>query len=173
MFYPDTFLLGSILTKRYLCIHGSNLRYTKYGLCTRQIKMTDQRKPRKNAPYNWFKLLCWVTQTLPLCLPVCLSTCIVLFLLLVNTLLTSLLSVFVEILFWKVKESGLLSLTSGLVARIWCCHHCEPAPVSAWESKPRSKLLQLRPPEINMSNLKRIKKTSQYYHPRRMCYLAL
>ena len=124
--YPDTFLLGSILAKRYLCIHGSSLRYTKYGLCTRQIKMTDQRKPRKNAPYNWFKLLCWATQTHPLSLPVCLSTCIVLFLLLVNTLLTSLLSVFVEILFWKVKGSGLLSLTSDLVARIWCCDHCEP-----------------------------------------------
>ena len=142
MFYPEIFLVGSILAKRYLHIHGSNLRYTKYGLCIRQIKMTDQRKPRKNVPHNWFKLLCGVTQTLPLSLPVCLSTCIVLFLLLVNTLLASLLSIFVEILFWKAKGPGFLSLTSDLVARIWCFHHCEWAPVSGWEPKPRSKPLQ-------------------------------
>ena len=142
MFYPEIFLVGSILAKRYLHIHGSNLRYTKYGLCIRQIKMTDQRKPRKNVPHNWFKLLCGVTQTLPLSLPVCLSTCIVLFLLLVNTLLASLLSIFVEILFWKAKGPGFLSLTSDLVARIWFFHHCEWAPVSGWEPKPRSKPLQ-------------------------------
>ena len=83
-----------------------------------------------------------MTQTPLLSLCVCLSTCIVLFLLLVNTLLASLLSIFVEILLWKAKAPGLLSLTSGLVARIWCFHHCEPAPVPGWEPKPCSKSLK-------------------------------
>ena len=31
MVYPDTFPVGSILAKRYLCTHGRILRYTKYG----------------------------------------------------------------------------------------------------------------------------------------------
>ena len=75
-------------------------------------------------------------------LPVCLSTHTLLFSLLLNTLLASLLSNFVEILFCKAKGPGPLSLTTGLVARIWCFHHHNPASISGWERKFCSKLLQ-------------------------------
>ena len=64
-----------------------------------------------------------------------------------NTLLASLLSVFVEILFCKSKGPGPLSLTTGLVARIWFFHCCNPTPTSGWEPKPGSKPLQ--PEAIN------------------------
>ena len=35
-----------------------------------------------------------------------------------------------------------MTLTPGLVAGIWCCHRRDAASVSAWEPKPRLKLLQ-------------------------------
>ena len=41
-----------------MCTHGKILRYTKHGVWTRQIKIIGQRKPGRNAPYKWFKLLC-------------------------------------------------------------------------------------------------------------------
>ena len=68
------------------------------------------------------------TQKLSLCLSlsVCLSTYSVLCSLL-NTLFASLLSIFVEIIFCKAKRPGSLSLTIGLVASIYCFHHCDPA----------------------------------------------
>ena len=80
--------------------------------------------------------------TVPLSLPMCLSTCTVLFSLLRNTLLVSLLSIFVEIIFCKAEGPGLLSLTTGLVPKIWCFHCHDPAPIYGWESKPCSKPLQ-------------------------------
>ena len=114
------------------------LRYTKYGLQTRQIIMIGQRKPEKNAPYEWFKLPCGHSSgSLPLSLPKCLSICTVLFFL-INTSLASLLSVFVEILFCKVQGPGPLSLTTGLVARIWCSHHHDPAQSLVGNQAPRS-----------------------------------
>ena len=60
--------------------------------------------------------------------------------LLINTLLISVLSIFVGILFCKAEGPGPLSLTIGLVARIWCFHCCDPATIS-WEPKPCSKPL--------------------------------
>ena len=54
--YSDAFSLKSILTKSCVCTRWRILRYTKYGPWTRQIKMIGQRKPRRNAPYKWFKL---------------------------------------------------------------------------------------------------------------------
>ena len=69
-------------------------------------------------------------------LPVCLSTHTILFSLLLNTLLASLLSNFVEILFCKEEGPGPSSLTTGLVARIWCSHCHDPASISTWEPKP-------------------------------------
>ena len=44
--------------------------------------------------------------------------------------------------FCKAKGPGPLSLTSGLVARIWCFLWCSPVSVSGWEPKPRSKMLR-------------------------------
>ena len=74
--------------------------------------------------------------------PVCLSTRTILFFFLISTLLASLLSIFVEILSYKAKGPGPLSLTTGLVVRIWCFHCLNQAPISDWEPKPRSKPLQ-------------------------------
>ena len=42
MLYPYTFAVESILAKRWLCTHGRILRYIKYGLWTRQIRMTSK-----------------------------------------------------------------------------------------------------------------------------------
>ena len=61
----------------------------------------------------------------------------ILFFLLRNTLLASLISILVEILFCKAKGPGPLSLTTGLVARMRCRHHCELASISSWEPKPQ------------------------------------
>ena len=44
--------------------------------------------------------------------------------------------------FLQSWSPGPLSLTAGLVARIWCFQHRVPASVSGWEPKPRSKPLQ-------------------------------
>ena len=84
------------------------------------------------------------TQWLSLSLssPVCIST--VLFFLLINALLALLLSVFMEILFCKAKGPGPLSLTAGLVARTWCSHSFDSAPICGLEPKPCSKLLQAK-----------------------------
>ena len=48
---------------------------------------------------------------------------------------------FVRIIFHKVKGPRPLSLTTGLVARIWCFHHCN-GHQSVLDSKPHSKPLQ-------------------------------
>ena len=92
------------------------------------------------SPYEWFKLPLTLTSgTLSrICPCVCPH---VLYSLPSYTLLASLLSVFVEILFCKAKGSGPFSLTTGLVARIWCFHCRAPAQFSAEKPKPCSKLL--------------------------------
>ena len=59
-----------------------------------------------------------------------------------KTLLASLLSVFVGILFCKAEGPGLLSLTAGLVARIW---HFQSL---ARNPSPAPSRCRLRPPEI-------------------------
>ena len=62
--------------------------------------------------------------------------------LLINTLPASLPSTFVEIIFCKAEGPGPLSLTAGLVARIWFFYHCNLTLISGWKPKPHSKLLQ-------------------------------
>ena len=47
-----------------------------------------------------------------------------------------------EVLSCKAEGPGLLSLTTGLVVRVWCSHCCGLASVSGWEPKARSKPLQ-------------------------------
>ena len=127
------------------------LRYTKYGLWAWQIKMIGLREPGKNAPYKWFNLPWGLNSLFPrLSLPVWLWTRTVLFP--PNTLLVSLLSVFVGIPFWKTEETRSLSLTTGLVARIWCSHCCNLASLFnlAGNSSPTSSHWRSRPLEINM-----------------------
>ena len=55
---------------------------------------------------------------------------------------TSLLSIFVGIFICKANRPGPLSLTTGLVGRIWCFHCHNLTSVSGWELKLRSKPLQ-------------------------------
>ena len=62
--------------------------------------------------------------------------------LLINNVLASLLSIFVGILLCIAEGPGPLSLTTGLVIRIWCFHCRDPTPISGWEPKPRFKPLQ-------------------------------
>ena len=51
LFYPDSFSVKSILAKRCMLTHGRFLKYTKYGLWNRLIKMIGQRKSGRNALY--------------------------------------------------------------------------------------------------------------------------
>ena len=71
-----------------MCTRGV-LICTKYGLRTRETKMIDQKKPRRNAPCKWFKQP-WGHDFLSLLMS--LST-ILLFFHLTNTLLVSLKSI--------------------------------------------------------------------------------
>ena len=67
---PDASSLGSILAKRCMCTHGRILRYTRYGLWTRQITVSGQRRPERNSPYKW--LYCHEGATQWLSIWVCL-----------------------------------------------------------------------------------------------------
>ena len=71
---------------------------------------------------------------------VCLSTHTVFFLLLINTCFTAF--CLCGNSFLQSQRARALSLTTGLVARIWCFHRCDPASISGWEARPCSKLLQ-------------------------------
>ena len=44
--------------------------------------------------------------------------------------------------FWQNQRVRVLSLTTGLVARMWCSHHLDLSSVSGWELKPSFKSLQ-------------------------------
>ena len=48
--YEYASAVQSILAKRCMWTHGRTLRYIKYVLWTRQVKMIHQRKTRRNAP---------------------------------------------------------------------------------------------------------------------------
>ena len=101
--------------------------------------MIGWRKTGRNALSKQFKPPHRPNSgTLPLSLSMCLFTHTVLSFLLINTLLASLLSVLGDILFCKAEVPGPLSLTAGLVVRIWCFHHhslallsscCRPRPL--------------------------------------------
>ena len=80
-----------------------------------------------------------------LSLPMCLSTLTALFFFLINTLLASLISILVEILFCKAKGPGPLSLTTGLVARIWCFYCYDSAQSLAGSPSLASRHWRLRP----------------------------
>ena len=89
------------LAKRCMWTHGRILRYTKYGLWTRQVIMIGQRKLGRNEDVTDS-----ATQGLSLWVCPCVSTHTVLFFFLINTLLASLLIIFEEILFCKAEIPG-------------------------------------------------------------------
>ena len=77
---------------------------TKYGLRTREAKMIDERKPRRNAPRKWFKL----SQGHG-CLPESAHVSIHIYCILSSPnklLLVSLVFIFVRILFCKADGPG-------------------------------------------------------------------
>ena len=143
MFYPDTFWVESILAKRCVHTHRWILRYTKYGLWTRQIKMIGQRKTGEKAQKNNSNCHEGTTQGLSLWICPCVYphilysffppnkyfTCLSTFCLCGNSFLQS-------------RRVRALSLPTGPVAKIWCLHCRDPASISDWEPKPHSKPLQ-------------------------------
>ena len=92
---------------------GRFLRYTKYGVRTRQTKMIGQRKPGSNSDYHEGATRSPSPQA-------CVPTHTVFFFLLINTLLVSLFSIFVGILFWKPKGPGPCHWRTHPVDRIQC-----------------------------------------------------
>ena len=60
MFYPDIFLVKSILANRCMHTHGKILRYTKYSLWATQIKWLakeiQNKCPIKVIQTRWVKL---------------------------------------------------------------------------------------------------------------------
>lgn len=65
--------------------------------------------------------------------------------LLINALLAPLFSIFAEILLCKAKGSGPMSLTTGLIARIWCFHCHNPAQFLVGNPRPTSRHCRPRP----------------------------
>ena len=105
--YPDAFLVKSILAKRCVRTHGRILRYTKYGLCTRQIRRIGQRKPEK-MPHKIIQTTprAQLSDSLSVCLCAYPHVLCILFILLMNTLLASLLFCLLEIFFCKAERQG-------------------------------------------------------------------
>ena len=93
-----------------------------------------------------------LSESFSLSSPLCLSTCTVLFFFFfLNKYLTCFITFqFWGILFCKAKGPGSLSLTTGLVAGIWCFRRCDPAQTLAGNPSPTSSCCLLRPPEITM-----------------------
>ena len=145
MLCPYASSVEFILAKRCVCTHGRILRYTKYGLWTRQVKVIGQRNPEETPHKSNSNYHEGATLSEPTCVPV---HYMYVFFLLINPLLVLLISIFVGIFFLQSQQTRALSLTTGLVARIWFshCHHL--ISVSGWEWKPPSSHCRLRPPEV-------------------------
>ena len=97
--------------------HGRIVRYTKYRLWTRKIKMIGQKKTGRNAPCKWFKL---PREQDPLTESTRVSIHIysTLFFLLRNTSLVSLLFLFVGIFLCKAEKPVPCHWPN-----IWCSPH--------------------------------------------------
>ena len=127
MLYPQAFAVESIL-ERCVRTHGRKQ-------CLIKVIQTATLT-RISLPLSLF---------LSLSQSVCLPTCTVLFFfLLINTLFVSLRSVFVAILFCKAERPRPLSLTTGLVIRMWCSDCCNLSSISNWGPKLRFKQLQAK-----------------------------
>ena len=134
MFYPDAFAVKSILTwedrelYQIRTVNQANQndwsRETRKKYPIKVIRIATRMRPR-NSPSGSAHVHIW---------PHTLYS----FFLLRNTLLASVLSVLVKILICKAEGPGPLSLTTGLVARIWCFYRRDLASISGWEPKPRS-----------------------------------
>ena len=120
---PVCLFCRTILAKRCMGTPGRILRYTKYGLRTKRIKMIGQMKPRRNAPCKCES----TTQQLSLSICPCAHiactffppnkyyTCFSTFRLWGNSFLPS----------WRAG-----ALTFDLVSGIRCSHRYDPASIS-------------------------------------------
>ena len=101
--------------------------------------MITQRKPRRNAPHEWFKLPSGYSSLSPPMYPLILYAfpankrvlCFITFCLHGNSFLQS----------WRARA---LSLTIGLVARIQYSNCGDPTSISGQERKPHFKPLQVK-----------------------------
>ena len=136
----------STLAERCMCTRGRILKYTKCRLWTRRIKMTGQRKPKK-CPLKVIQITMrtWLWDSESIHVSTYFS-----FFFLINTLLVSLLSICVGILFLQSQRARALSVTSDLVARTWCSHHCDLTSTSDQKLKLHLKPLQAEPPKIKI-----------------------
>ena len=130
----------SVLAKRWMHTYGRFLRHTKYGLWARQIKMIGLRKTRvmlhksdlndhkgKTRGLSLWAHLCVYPHIWTLFPPSKYFTCFTTFCLYGNSFLQS-------------QRARALSLTTGLVGRIWC-FHCSNPPHSL-ARKPKAHPLQ-------------------------------
>ena len=131
IFYPDAFLVESILAKRWV---GESWDISDMHSESGKSKWLVRGKPEEIVDKNNSNCHEGMIQWLFLCLslPMYLSKHIVLFFFLTNTLLVLLLSVFAGILFMQSRRARTLLLTIGLAARIWCSHYCDPTSISGW-----------------------------------------
>ena len=122
-------------------MHGRLLRYTKYGLWTSQSKVICQRQIRRNAPYKWLKLP--QDLTFPLSPPIRQTSHTVLFSFLKKTTCFTTFSLCGNS-FLQSQRARALTLTTGIVARIWHSHHRDKILISGWELKLCFKPLQAK-----------------------------
>ena len=133
----------SILAKRRMYTYGRILRYTKYGLWPRQIKMIGLRKTRVMLHKSYLNYHKGKTRGLSLWAHLCVFphiwtifppskyfTCFTTFCLYGNSFLQS-------------QRARALSLTTGLVGRISCFHCYNPPQSLARKPKAHFKLLQV------------------------------
>ena len=126
-------------------------KYTKYELWKRQIKLIGWRKTGRNALYYQSNSNCQqgATQRLPL-IKSSSPSCTVLFY--SNKYLTCSTTYFrCANFFLQSWRPGPLSLTAGLLARLWCSHRCNPTSISGLESQPFWELLQAEIPEMTVT----------------------
>ena len=62
--------------------------------------------------------------------------------------------------FLQSRGPGPFSLTTGVVARIWCFHHHDPAQFLAEKTSPHPSCCRLEPPEIKTTTMRSTHKTA-------------
>ena len=139
--YPQASLVESVLAKRCLCTMGGSWVIPSMDCEPGKSKSLAKGNGEEISHKSSSNCHEGATQQLSPSLRVSIHTYCTFFLI-TNTSLVSLLSIFVGILYHKAKGPGSLSLTTGLVARIWCSHRHHLASISGWKPKSCSKLLQ-------------------------------
>ena len=138
-FYPDTLHYIQIPWRRDACIHMEG-SWDIPNIDCEPGKSKWLAKGKLEETAHIRDLNCHTGASQGLSFWVCLSTHTVFFLLLINTCFTAF--CLCGNSFLQSQRARALSLTTGLVARIWRFHCHDPALVSGWEPKCCSKQLQ-------------------------------